>query len=483
MRFLRVTLVLGTVLTVATSIAASAGVNPTWQTAKNAALPAQASGLYNGNLSVLSCPAAGDCVAGGIYQDASGNSYGLLLNEVGGVWRSPTSVTPPSNAVVADGVSLYAVSCGAVGDCSGVGTYADAAGNQRSFVVDEVGGVWQKALEVTLPPNAAPSSQVSDLHSIACASAGNCSAVGAYSVSASSNPLQEAFVVNEVGGHWQNGTELSLPAGANFNPFAELSQISCASAGNCSAAGSYIDASNVDHALVATEVRGSWRAGTALALPTNASQYAGATLSEISCAGAGDCAVAGTYNATNGTDQLLVDTQTNGSWARATQVQPPANAPASPHVLLYGFNGVDCPTVGNCVAGGQYQDKSGDYQGFFVNEVNGHWQSATELSLPAGAVQAGKNGGVVSISCVTPGNCSAGAAYLNASGNYEALTVNEVNNAWAVGSKITLPSGATTVGEAGGVYAVSCQRTGSCEAVGSYETASGNYLGFTDAAS
>jgi hypothetical protein len=483
MKSLRVTLVLGTVLTVAASTSAFASVNPVWQAAKNAALPTQASGLYNGNLSVLSCPAQGDCVAGGIYQNASGNSYGLLLNEVNGVWRDPTTVTPPSNAVVADGVSLYAVSCGAVGNCSGVGTYADSAQNQRSFVVDEVGGVWQKALEVTLPANASTNSQVSDLHSIACSSVGNCSAVGAYSVSAGTNLLQEAFVVNEIAGHWQSAKEITLPAGANFNPFAELSQVSCASVGNCSAAGSYIDASNVDRALVATEVKGTWRAGTALLLPTNASQYAGATLSEVSCASAGDCAVAGTYNATGGTEQLLVDSETNGSWARATEIQAPANAAASPHVLLYGFNGVDCPSVGNCAAGGQYQDKSGNYQGFFVNEVNGHWLTASELSLPAGAVQAGKNGGVVSISCIAPGNCSAGAAYLNASGSYEALTVNEVNNTWAAGLKITLPSGATTVGEAGGVYAVSCQRTGSCEAVGSYETASGNYLGFTDTAS
>jgi hypothetical protein len=483
MKFLRFTLVVGTVLTLVVGTTALASVNPSWGVAKNAALPAHASGLSNGNLSVLSCPAQGDCVAGGIYQDSSGNSYGLLLNEVGGVWRDPTTVTPPSNAVVADGVSLYAVSCGAVGYCSGVGTYADAASNQRSFVVDEVGGVWQKALEVTLPANAAPSSQVSDLHSISCPSAGNCSAVGAYSVSANPNPLQEAFAVNEIAGHWQNATEITLPTGANFNPFAALSQISCASAGNCSAAGSYIDANNIDRALVASEVKGTWRAGTAVLPPTNASQYAGATLSEISCAGAGDCAAVGTYNATGGADQLLVDDETNGSWARAIEIQAPPNAPSSPHVLLYGFNGVDCPSIANCAAGGQYQDKSGNYQGFFVNEVSGHWLAASELSLPAGAVQAGKNGGVVSISCIAAGNCSAGAAYINAGGNYEALTVNEVNNTWTAGIKISLPSGSTTVGEAGGVYAVSCQRTGTCAAVGSYETGSGDYLGFTDAAS
>jgi hypothetical protein len=81
------------------------------------------------------------------------------------------------------------------------------------------------------------------------------------------------------------------------------------------------------------------------------------------------------------------------------------------------------------------------------------------------------------------GKCTAGAAYQDSSGNYQALLINETNNAWSAGTRITLPSGASTVGQAGGVYAVDCQKTGVCDAVGSYETASGNYLGFTDHAS
>jgi hypothetical protein len=105
------------------------------------------------------------------------------------------------------------------------------------------------------------------------------------------------------------------------------------------------------------------------------------------------------------------------------------------------------------------------------------------LTLPSGAVQAGKNGGVVALSCVSAGNCAAGAAYEDSSGNYQALVVSETNHAWTTSTKITLPAGATTVGQAGGIYALDCQRTGVCDAVGSYETTSGNYLGFTDRAS
>jgi len=483
MKFQRAFLLLTVALTFVASTSVNAGAEPTFQTAKNAALPSGATGLYNGNLSVLSCPAPGDCAAAGIDQDSSGNTHGLVLNEVNGVWRDPTNVIPPANAKVSYGVSVYDVSCGGPGACSAVGTYSDSAQNQLSFVVNEVGGVWQKATEVTLPANAAKSGQVSDVHSIACASVGNCSGVGAYSAASGSDTIQEALVVNEVAGHWTSAKEVALPASTNFNPFADLSQVSCASAGTCSAAGSYIDQNNVTHALVVNEVHDTWRAGTSLILPANASAYAGASLSEVSCANGTNCAVAGTYNASGGAVEMLVDNETNGTWARASEVQLPASAGSNPHVLLYGFGGLACPSPGNCTSGAQYQDQSGNSQGLLVNEVNGHWQSATELVLPTGSVQAGPNGGVVAVSCVSAGECTAGAAYEDSSGNYEALVISESNHTWAAGTKISLPGSASTVGQAGGIYAVDCQKTGVCDAVGSYETPSGNYLGFTDHAS
>jgi len=483
MKFQRVTLFVVALFTFVASSSAGASVNPTWQAARNAALPSNATSLYNGNLSVLSCPAVGACAAAGIDQDANGKTFGLLLNEVGGVWRDPTNVSPPANADASYGVSIYGVSCGAPGYCSAVGTYADSAQNQLTFIVDQIDGVWQKATEVNLPANADKNSQVSDLHSISCTSAGTCSAVGAYDVGVGAISIEQPFAVSEVAGHWTSASEIALPAGTNFNPFGELNQVSCTSAGNCAAAGSYIDQNNVTHALVVSEVAGTWRAGSSFALPANASAYAGATLSEVSCASAGNCSVAGSYNVSGGAVEMLVGTETNFAWARASEIQLPASAAANPHVLLYGFGGISCASNGNCASGGQYQDKVGNFQGFLVNEINGHWQAATELTLPSGAVQAGKNGGVVALSCVSAGNCAAGAAYEDSSGNYQALVVSETNHAWTTSTKITLPAGATTVGQAGGIYALDCQRTGVCDAVGSYETTSGNYLGFTDRAS
>ena len=117
--------------------------------------------------------------------------------------------------------------------------------------------------------------------------------------------------------------------------------------------------------------------------------------------------------------------------------------------------------------------------GFFVDERHGSWQTAVELRLPATALMAGRNGGVVSVSCVSVGNCSGGAAYLDAAGNYQASIVNQVNGVWHSATKLALPSGAASVGVDGGVYGLVCPTRGPCTAVGSYLKDASNYAGFT----
>jgi hypothetical protein len=479
----RTALWIASLSTLALSTPAGASVDPSWHTASIAALPGGGSGIYQGYLPFLSCPSAGNCVAGGSYA-AGSNQAGLLLNEVAGVWRAPTVATPPSDASAgsAGGVSIYGVSCGAVGNCSAVGTYVDKANNVQSFVKSEVGGRWLAATKIALPANALQSNQSSLVHSISCKAAGACSAVGTYEASATPSADIEGFVASEVNGHWLGAREVTLPAGVRGNPNVTLNQVACASDGNCSAVGSYIDSENITHAIVVDEIRRAWRPATVVALPGNASAYSGASLSEVTCSTAGACGAMGTYNTSTGV-QGMAASEVRGVWRRADQLQLPANAATNPHVALFGFQGIACPSSGNCASGGQYIDASGLYQGFLVNEVNSRWQVATELALPAGARQASKNGGVVAVSCTALGNCSVGAAYLDASGNYQALTVNEVNRVWRPSVRLALPGNAAGVGIYGGIYSIVCQPNGSCTGIGSYLDNSSNYQGFTVSAS
>ena len=480
MKFQRATLVLATTVTLLCAVPAGAVAAPTWKKATLLALPTGATGIYSGYLPALACPSANNCLASGEYSDASGVVRGLLAEEVNGVWKTPATLQAPTGAVLADGVTIYGAACGSVGNCSVVGTYTDAHSSQLSFTDDEVAGVWAKAATVTMPANALSSSSNDVIHSVACSSAGNCSAVGTYQVSGANSLLPaEGFVVDEVNGKWSDALEVTLPNGTNADPFTSLGQIACASPGNCAAVGSYIDANNVTRAIMVTEVNRTWHAATTIVTPGNASAYAGASLNEVSCVAPGTCTAVGTYNVAGGGVHAMAVTETNGVVAHAVEIALPTNASNNPSVLLYGFDGIACTSAGNCASGGQYMDKNSKYQGFLVNEVQGQWQTATEMTLPSGAQQAGKNGGVVSVSCSATGSCNAGAAYLDASGNYQAYIVSEVNHVWKSGSKISLPGSGTTVGIYGGVYALVCQRSGACNAVGSYLSNSATYSGFS----
>jgi hypothetical protein len=479
MKFLRTTVVVAALMTLASTLPVSAATAPSLSVAKQAALPTGADGVPQGYLPALTCVSPGNCEAAGAFTSARGEVEGLILNEVKGVWATPTSLAAPSGAAPDPGVTIYGLSCGALGNCAAVGSYEDASGNIEAFIANEVNAKWSAAKEVTLPSGALGVGQNALIHSIDCTSAGNCSAVGDYLDNNSPNPRSESFVVNEVKGTWQHAVEITMAAATNFDPFATLDQVSCASTSNCVAVGSYIDVNDVTQGLIVNEINGTWSKGVALSLPTSASAYAGASLSEVDCVKHSSCTVVGTFSTTTGAIEGLSARGTSGTWSQAKELVMPAEANTNPHVFLYGYDGVSCATATSCSIGGQYQDSAGNDQGFLENEVAGRWTSAVKLSLPSGATQAGANGGVIAVTCPSSNDCHAGAAYLDSAGNYQALIASDVDGTWRTGVKVTLPSNATTVGVDGGLYSLICMTASSCTGTGSYEKNTLTYEGFT----
>jgi len=480
LKFSRTALLVASLATL--TVAVPAGANnavPTWPAARIVALPSGATGLPQGYLPALSCPSAGNCVVGGAYADASGNTQGLLLEKVAGAWRSPKRLVAPADAAANPAVTISALSCARARNCAVGGSYQQKGGNSQSFVAGEVRGSWSGARVVVLPANAAATGQTSTVRSLSCASAGNCSAVGNYLTKTSPVGHADGYAVSEVRGRWGRAREIVAPAGANVNPFVSINQLACSSAGNCSAVGSYVDANGVTHGLTVNEVGGVWAPDRPLALPGDANAFPGATLSEISCVSNANCTALGSYTNAAGAIEGLTVTELSGQWSRAASMSMPTGAASNPHVFFYGFSGLSCPSIGNCSAGGQYRDGAQLYQGFLVSEVAGRWSGATELALPSGAPAAGKNGGVVAVSCPSAGNCSAGAAFLDGVGNYQALVVNEIAGNWLAGTQVKLPSGASTVGVDGGVYGLVCNTATSCTATGSYLGSTTTYQGFT----
>jgi hypothetical protein len=478
MKFLRDVIVMGALATLVFALPAGAVAVP-WQHAKEVALPKGATGIPDGFLPSLSCVSARECVAAGDYTTSDGVTEGLIASETNGVWRAPISLVPPVGASANPDVTIYDVSCGGAGNCAAVGSYLDSARNIVPLTANEVDGRWQRSRELTLPKNALVEGQSGELRDVDCASVNNCSAVGEYFDNYRAYPRSQGFVATEVRGHWSSASEVTTAQKANFNPFVDFAQLACSSLGNCVGVGSFIDAQDVTEGLVVSQVRGVWHKGEEVPLPSNASAFSGASLSEVSCLAHSTCAALGTFISQTGALEAMTTSGANGSWGRAIELAMPPGSNANPHVFLFGFNGIDCANSRNCSVGGQYQDSAGKYQGFLANEVNGVWSQAVEMTLPSGGVTGGANGGVVALACPAVGECQASGSYLDSAGTYQAVTLSEVDGVWQRGTKVTLPAGASTVGVDGGIYAIVCPSASACVGVGSYLKSGAVYEGFT----
>jgi hypothetical protein len=200
---------------------------------------------------------------------------------------------------------IVSVSCVSAGTCSADGDYSSRTGDQ-AFVVSQAHGTWGKAIEV--PGIAAlhgPRGRA-DIASVSCASAGNCSAGGDYS---NSSDRYQSFVVSQAHGTWGEAIEVPSTATLNTGGTAGIGSVSCASAGNSSAGGSYVDSSGHGQAVVVSQAHGAW--GKAIEVPGTAALNTGggAGIDWVSCASAGHCSAGGSYHDSSG-EQVFVVSKT-----------------------------------------------------------------------------------------------------------------------------------------------------------------------------
>jgi PASTA domain len=431
-----------------------------------AVLPANASTGASQSvfLTSVSCASAGNCSAVGSYLDSSGSTQGLLLTETAGRWASGAeAILPPGAALRNQNVSLSSVSCPSGGDCSAVGSYLDRSGSREGLLLTEKRGGWASGVAAVLPADAAKTNQSVSISSVSCASAGSCSAVGGYKNDSSG---ADGLLLTEIGGTWASGVEAALPANAASPQEAGLSAVSCASAGNCSAVGSYNDSSGAE-GLLLSETAGTWGIGSEAALPGDAfTTQQGVDLTSISCPSAGSCSAVGTYT-TDISDDAVLLTQTAGNWATGVKAALPANAASPDQVDL---NAVSCRSVGNCAAVGGYVDRSRNIQLLLLTETVGLWSKGVQAILPANAATGSNQvASIDSVSCASTGNCSAVGHYTVSSDSglvaIQGLLLTETAGTWATGVKAALPANA---GYGAYLTSVSCPSAGDCAAVGGY---------------
>jgi hypothetical protein len=446
--------------------ARAAALAGTWGTAQEVPGAAALNQTGDARVTSVSCASAGNCSAGGYYW--AGNYHAFVVSEVNGTWHTAMQV-PGVAAVNQNGnARLTSVSCASAGNCSAGGWYTDFYDHLQAFVVSEVNGTWHNSVEVpgTAAVNQNGSARVT---SVSCASAGNCSAGGSYM---DGSGFLRAFVVSEVNGTWHTAMQVPPATSLNQADVAEVSSVSCASAGNCSAGGYYWDGSGLRQAFVVSEVNGTWH--TAREVPGTAvlNQGGDAQLNSVSCASAGNCSAGGYYRGGNGR-QAFVVSEVNGTWH--TAIEGPGTA-----ALNQGgnaqLNSVSCASAGNCGAGGSYQDGSAHNQAFVVSEVNGTWHTAREVPGTA-ALNQGGNAQLNSVSCASAGNCSAGGSYSDSSSAFQAFVVIDVSGTWHTAIEVPGTAALNQTGAAG-VSSVSCASAGNCGAGGSYQDGSSHGQAF-----
>jgi cytochrome c551/c552 len=474
-----VTLALGTGWSSAASAAVSHPVAPaaataagalggTWGTAEE--VPGTAALNSGGNAipNSVSCASAGNCSAGGDYTDGSSHQQAFVINETNGTWGAAEEV--PGTATLNPGgfAQVASVSCASAGNCSAGGDYKDASSRQQAFVVNETNGTWGTAKEVPGTVTLNPGGDAG-IKSVSCASAGNCSAGGSY---ADASGFLQAFVVNETNGTW--GTAKEVPGTAALNTIAAaINSVSCTSAGNCSAGGDYTDSSGNVQAFVVNETNGTW--GTAKEVPGTAALNQGgdARVMSVSCTSAGNCSAGGHYVDSSFGFQLFVVNETNGTWGTAEEIPGTATLNKDGDA---DTDAVSCGAAGNCSAVGYYTDGLGHHHAFVANETNGTWGTAKDVPGTATLNQ----GGIAAtdaVSCPSAGNCSAVGTYKDGSGKFQVFVANETNGTWGTAEEI--PGTATlNSGEYAVASTVSCASAGNCSAGGDYKDASGHTQAF-----
>jgi hypothetical protein len=341
-----------------------------------------------------------------------------------------------------------AVSCAGAGYCAMVGPYSPDGGDSSlvsGWIWSKTNGVWTHPGQIPGLP-ALNKGGLADPIAISCASAGNCAAGGSY-LSAPVNGKVEAFVVSESQGVWKNAQPVPGAAARNAGGNAGVDLISCPAPGDCAAVGSYLDGTEHTVWFAADERGGSW--GKAVPLPSVTS-FGDVFIDSLSCPSPGNCAAVG--DSASDTAAFTVN-EAHGRWGKATRVAGTLAGPA-------GLAQVSCTSTGDCIAAGTYTPRrNGSLAAMRVNESGGHWGSAHTLPL-------GGDRAAWSISCPANGSCAVAST---------GHIVSEVRGVW--GKPARVPAGYL-------VNSLSCTKVGYCGAAAYYSVTAdsgfGSAIGVSD---
>lgn len=410
----------------------------------------------------------------------------LTLAAVAAPMAAAETIPLPADAATgqAQNSQIYQVACPAAGDCVAVGYYNDTSANHQALIEDERDGAWSAG---EVPDSSLPSTDASppqpELTSVACTSAANCVATDAFDEAISDD--EQGLIDAETSGTWNPIVAPlgGLSSGVAANAGVEVTPVACPVAGGCVAVGNYTDAGQQLEGLIETQSASGWAPSEMPAPQGVSSASFRPGFYDLACAAAASCAAVGLFGPDND-QQGLLETDSNGTWSPTvvdlSQMDPAAAA--NPTALVPA---VSCPGAGDCTAVGIFEDIDGAYEAFAVSEDGGTWQAPTALSLPADASTTPDASAdpiqndlyLNGISCASVGNCTAVGSYdAGGDNDIDAFTVTETGGSWGRGVATALPGGnsAPAANPEAMLDSVTCRAPDDCLAAGTYVAAAGD---------
>jgi hypothetical protein len=356
---------------------------------------------------------------------------------------------PPSPAGASQ-TTLVGVACPSRRACFATGSALYASGDGTNLTVGEQWNGREWDVQTTFNPSGATAFS---LNGVSCSSARACMAVGYY-FDATGTRL--ALTEEWDGSTW---TVQSTPNRPNAADTA-LGSVSCVSAEDCTAVGSYGDGIGLTSTLAEHWDGISWSAQQSAAAANGASGF----LSSVSCTARGQCTAAGGSVDSAGTVTTLVE-RWNGTIWESQPTPDPVDA------IYVAFNGVACPTVRSCTAVGLLVDSAFNYLTFAEHWDGTTWEiQATPNPTGTDAANGTLEGGV---SCPTARSCTAVGQWSPSPAPHPGVSLAEHWNGstWVIQPTPNPPAVDAADGTHNAPFAgVSCPTINSCTAVGNYDS-------------
>ena len=430
-----------------------------------AAVSAPQKAQADGVVRSIACISTGNCTA--IGELLSGGPKTLFaVRQKNGTWGTATAIPGiaalPGHGERPFGAEIMDLSCPSGGNCGAAGDYLPNASDIEALVVSQRNGTWGK-VQAVRGLAALNVGHDAEVDSISCASAGDCSAGGTYAIK-TKNILAntEVFVVNEKNGVWGKAEEVPGTAKLNTGTNAAINEIACTSAGNCEGVGYYTNSKGTD-AFSVVEKNGTW--GKAQKIP-GIPAGAHAAVHKISCDSPGNCTGIGNYILPHSDTVAFAITQSNGKWGPVTPI-PGLTALPPDGSTNADIHSLTCPSANSCTAGGSFDDPANldNEQPFVVTETHGIWGNAQ--TLPGVSGLTGRFGADLSgLVCKSVGNCSAAGHYFAHTGDGVFVST-QTNGVW--GQAAALPRlAALDVGRNASLPVLGCGAPGNCSLGGFY---------------